>query len=103
MTAANNRAPMKHSQKPDNAHAAIRRERSGASPAGASPLTNVVVQAAVEDSMGTQNINVSAQNHMTGSPASALKLTGWATGADCICTASEKMAGTISSPPSRLT
>src|SRR6266481_1132561 len=103
MTAASSRAPMKHNQNPDNAHAATRRELSGVSPAGARPLTNVVAQAAVEDSIGTQNIKVRAQNHMTGSPANAEKLTGCATGADCICTAREKSAGTASSAPSRLT
>src|SRR5436190_13710361 len=82
MSAVSSRAPMKQSQKPESVQAAMRRERSGDSPAGARPLTKVVVHAAVEDSIGTQNMSVSAQNHMIGSPARAPKVTGWATGED---------------------
>src|SRR5881296_1008613 len=103
ISAVSSRAPMKQSQKPESVQAAMRRERSGASPAGARPLTNVVVQAAVEDSMGTQNIKVSAHSHITGSPASAPKLTGWATGADCIWIAREKRAGIVRSAPRMVT
>src|SRR5207244_3998792 len=93
----------KQSQNPDSVQAAMRRARSGASPAGARPFTKVVVQAAVHDSIGTQNINVSAQSHITGSLASAAKPTGFAAGADCICTASEKTAGITMSVPRVLT
>ena len=100
MSAVSSRAPMKQSQKPESVQAAMRRERSGASPAGARPLMKVVVHAAVQDSIDTQNMSVRAQSHMMGSPASAPKLTGWATGADCMFTASEKTAGTMSSAPS---
>src|SRR5262245_33323693 len=94
---------MKQSQKPESVHAAMRRERSGASPAGAAPFTNVVVQAAVDDSMGAQNIIVRPHSHITGSPISAPTPTGIATGVDCIFTASENTAGIAASRPTAVT
>src|SRR5438309_968864 len=93
ISAASRRAPIKQSQNPESVHAAMRAERSGASRAGARPLTNVVVQAAVQDSIETQNIRVRAQNHIIGSAASAPNPTGWGAGADCIRTARENRAG----------
>src|SRR5262245_43975383 len=94
---------MKQSQKPESVHAAMRRERSGDSPAGARPLTKVVAQAAVEDSTGTQNMSVTPQSHITGSLIKAPTPTGLGAGADCMFTASENRTGTAINSPSVVT
>src|SRR5262245_50708114 len=101
--AVSNRALIKQSQNPESVHAAIRRERSGGSAAGARPFTKVVVQAAVQDSSGAQNIKVSAQSHITGSPTSAPNPAGWPVGTDCIFIANENSAGMETSAPSTVT